>query len=43
MGHDSFPCPVNTAIIDFEGNPNPVAEELSKIWKNNVNIVYNKK
>ncbi len=43
MGHDCFPCPVNTAIIDFEGNPKPVAEELSKIWKNNVNIIYNKK
>jgi len=33
MGHDSFPCPVNTSIIDFDGNPKPVAIELSKIWK----------
>ncbi len=32
MGHDSFPCMVNTSIIDFEGNPKPVAEELSKIF-----------
>jgi beta-mannosidase len=40
MGHDCFPCPVNTAIIDFEGNPKPVAEQLSRIWKNNSNITY---
>lgn len=35
MGHDSYPCPVNTSIIDFDGNPKPVAIELSKIWKTN--------
>jgi len=35
MGHDSFPCMVNTSIVDFEGNPKPAAYELSKIWKNN--------
>ena len=35
MGHDSYPCPVNTSIIDFEGNPKPVAIELSRIWKKN--------
>lgn len=33
MGHDSYPCPVNTSIIDFDGNPKPVAIALSKIWK----------
>ena len=33
MGHDSFPCPVNTSILDFEGNPKPSALEVSKIWK----------
>ena len=33
MGHDSFPCMVNTSILDFEGNPKPVAYALSKIWK----------
>jgi beta-mannosidase len=33
MGHDSYPCPVNTSIIDFDGNIKPVAIELSKIWK----------
>ncbi|SHI79901.1 beta-mannosidase [Tangfeifania diversioriginum] len=40
MGHDCFPCMINTAIIDFEGNPKPVAERLSKIWKNNDKIIY---
>jgi beta-mannosidase len=34
MGHDCFPCPINNSIIDFEGNPKPVALALSKIWKN---------
>lgn len=33
MGHDSYPCTVNTSIIDFDGNPKPAAIELSKIWK----------
>jgi beta-mannosidase len=33
MGHDCYPCPVNTSIIDFEGNPKPAAYEVSKIWK----------
>jgi beta-mannosidase len=33
MGHDCYPCPVNTSIIDFEGNPKPVAIKLSHIWK----------
>lgn len=35
MGHDSFPCPVNTSIIDFDGNLKPVAYELEKIFKTN--------
>ncbi len=33
MGHDCFPCMVNTSILDFEGNPKPVAAELIKIFK----------
>ena len=33
MGHDCFPCPVNTSVIDFDGNLKPVARELEKIWK----------
>lgn len=36
MGHDSYPCMVNTSIMDFEGNLKPAAIELSKIWKNNI-------
>jgi beta-mannosidase len=32
MGHDSFPCSANTAIIDFEGNPKPAALALGKIF-----------
>lgn len=35
MGHDSFPCMVNTSIVDFDGNPKPAAFELSKVWKDN--------
>lgn len=33
MGHDSFPCPANTAIIDFLGRPKPAALAVSDIWK----------
>ena len=35
MGHDSYPCPINTSIIDFDGNLKPVAKKLSQIWKGN--------
>ncbi len=35
MGHDSFPCMVNTSILDYEGNPKPAANALSQIWKDN--------
>jgi beta-mannosidase len=34
MGHDSFPCPINTSIIDFHGQPKPAALAASAIWKN---------
>ncbi|MGQ8335822.1 glycoside hydrolase family 2 protein [Sunxiuqinia sp. A32] len=33
MGHDCYPCPINTSIIDFEGNLKPSALEISKIWR----------
>lgn len=33
MGHDAYPALINTAIIDFEGRPKPIAHELAKIWK----------
>jgi len=32
MGHDSFPCPANTAIIDFWGRPKP-ALAVGGVWK----------
>lgn len=35
MGHDCFPCMVNTSLLDFEGNPKPAVNELSKILKDN--------
>ncbi len=33
MGHDSFPCTSNTAIVDFDGNPKPAAIQLGKIFR----------
>ena len=33
MGHDTFPCPTNTAIVDFEGQPKPVALALKEIYR----------
>lgn len=33
MGHDSFPCTANTAIIDFHGNLKPAAHELGRIYR----------
>jgi beta-mannosidase len=33
MGHDSFPCTANTAILDFEGNPKPAAYALAEVFK----------
>ncbi len=34
MGHDSFPCPANTSIVDFLGRPKPAALELQKVFHN---------
>jgi beta-mannosidase len=33
MGHDSFPCTSNTAIVDFDGNPKPAALQLGRIFR----------
>ncbi len=33
MGHDTFPCTANTAIIDYFGRPKPAAKALAKIFK----------
>lgn len=35
MGHDAVPCPSNTAILDFEGNPKPAFYALQKIFTEN--------
>jgi beta-mannosidase len=32
MGHDAFPCPANTAVLDFLGRPKPAADALRKIF-----------
>lgn len=32
-GHDCFPCPANTSLLDFEGKPKPAAIALAEIWK----------
>jgi beta-mannosidase len=33
MGHDAFPCPANTSIIDFDQRPKPAYHALAKIFK----------
>lgn len=33
MGHDSFPCTANTAIVDFEGRPKPAAIALAEVFR----------
>ena len=32
MGHDSFPCTANTAVLDFEGRRKPAADALAKVF-----------
>lgn len=32
MGHDSFPCMTNTAIVDFYGRPKPAALALKEVF-----------
>ncbi len=31
MGHDCWPCPSNTSILDFEGNPKPAALAIQNL------------
>ena len=33
MGHDSFPCTANTAIVDFHARPKPAALALADIFR----------
>lgn len=32
MGHDSFPCAANTAIVDFWGRPKPAALAVGEVF-----------
>jgi beta-mannosidase len=32
MGHDCFPCPANTAVIDFERKPKPAYFALQRVF-----------
>jgi beta-mannosidase len=36
-GHDTFPIPVNTSLIDYDGNLKPAALALREIWRGEVN------
>lgn len=31
-GHDCYPCPANTSIIDYHGDPKPAALALKAVW-----------
>jgi beta-mannosidase len=31
MGHDCFPCTSNASVLDFDGNPKPVAHALERV------------
>jgi len=33
MGHDCYPCPVNTAVVDFLGRPKPAANALGEVFR----------
>lgn len=33
MGHDCFPCPINTAVIDADGVPKPAGEKLGELFR----------
>jgi len=32
MGHDTFPCPVNLSILDFDGNVKPAGHALAAVF-----------
>ncbi|MDK3160829.1 glycoside hydrolase family 2 TIM barrel-domain containing protein [Kamptonema cortianum] len=33
MGHDCFPCPANTSLLDFHGHPKPAALAIAQALK----------
>lgn len=39
MGHDCFPCPINTSIFDFDGRPKPAVEVITTLWNMSVEEV----
>jgi beta-mannosidase len=32
LGHDTFPCPVSLALLDFDGTAKPVARALARVF-----------
>jgi beta-mannosidase len=32
MGHDCFPCPVNTSVFDYNGDPKPAAHAVKEVF-----------
>lgn len=32
MGHDCYPCPMNTSIVDYLGNPKPAVAALREVF-----------
>jgi hypothetical protein len=32
MGHDCYPCPANTSIVDFDGQPKPAVAALKAVF-----------
>jgi beta-mannosidase len=33
MGHDCFPCLINTSVIDVEGNPKPAYHAVANVFR----------
>ena len=33
MGHDCYPCPANTSIIDYLGRPKPAAKAVGEVFR----------
>ena len=33
MGHDCFPCPSNTSIVDYDGRPKPAVEAMKAVYR----------
>jgi len=32
MGHDCYPCPINTSIVDIHGNPKPAVAAVAEVF-----------